>query len=144
MTKRRTSFCEICNPERYFNRYIAMEIRKDKLRQREYDNFFCSLESKLSKHFSSTQRSLAFNSDGIDLEKQIIARDLLSWIDYIESPALFHTLSQFTKQQQLLLTYRFHLCLSQRETARLLSCTQSTVQRCEKRLIQKLKISLEV
>ena len=143
MSKRRMDSREIHIPEHYFNRYVAMEVRKNRQRQREYERFFCSLESKLSERFSSTQRSLAVNSDGTDLEAQMIARDPLAWIDYIESPTLSREMARLTRQQQLLLTCRFYLCLSQRETAKFLGCSQSTVQRCEKRLIRKLKKSLK-
>lgn len=143
MSKRRTDSREIRIPEHYFNKYVAMEVQKDKVRQKAYDEFFCSLDEKISDHIFSVQQAMACNRDGTDLEAQLAAQGILSWIDYIESPMLFHALSQLTKQQQLLLAYRFHLCLSQRETANLLRCTQSTVQRCEKRLLQKLKKSLE-
>lgn len=144
MSKRKTKAHEIRNAERYFNRYIAMEVQKDKVRQKAYDDFFCSLDEKISEHVLSVQQAMSFNQDGTDLETQLIAQGLLSWIDYIESPALFHAVRQFTEQQQLLLTYRFYFCLSQRETANLLGCTQTSVLRCERRLIRKLKKSMKV
>lgn len=144
MSKRKTKAHEIRNSECYFNRYVAMEVQKDKVRQKAYDDFFCSLDEKMSEHVLPVQQAMSCNQDGTDLEAQLAAQGILSWIDYIESPALFHVISQLTKQQQLLLTYRFRFCLSQRETANLLGCTQTSVLRCERRLLQKLKKSLKV
>ena len=143
MSKRRTQAHEICNAEHYFNRYVAMEVQKDKTRQKAYDDFFCSLDEKMSEHVLPIQQAMACNQDGTDLEAQLAAQGILSWIDYIESPALFHVVNQLTEQQQLLLTYRFRFCLSQRETANLLGCTQTSVLRCERRLIRKLKKSMK-
>ena len=144
MSKRKIKAHEIRNAERYFNRYVAMEVQKDKVRQKAYDDFFCSLDEKMSEHVLPVQQAMSCNQDGTDFEAQLVAQGILSWIDYIESPTLFHAVSQLTKQQQLLLTYRFHLCLSQRETANLLGCTQTSVLRCERRLIRKLRKSLKV
>lgn len=144
MSRRRIDPQSIRNQEHYFNRYIAMEVQKDKVRQKAYDDFFCSLDEKMSEHVLPVQQAMSCNQDGTDLEAQLAAQGILSWIDYIESPALFKALRQLTKQQQLLLTYRFHYCLSQRETANLLGCTQTSVLRCERRLIRKLKKSMKV
>lgn len=143
MSRRKTDPRDIQNPEHYFNRYVALESRKDRIRQREYDSFFCSLDSKLSERSLSMQRYLAINDSYTDLEAQMIARNPLSWISYIESPALFQVLSGLPRQQQLLLTYRYYFCLTQRETAKLLGCSQSAVLRCEKRLLHNLKNALD-
>lgn len=144
MSRRRTDLQDIKNTEHYSKRYVALETLKERIRQKEYDSFFCSLDSKLSDHFPDIQSSLAVNSDEAKMEELLVARDPLSWIDYIEFPALHQALSGLPKQQQLLLTYRYYFCLTQCETAKLMGCNQSTVQRCEKRLIRKLKKSLEI
>lgn len=72
MSRRKTKSEDIRNPEHYFNRYIAKERLKDQERQAEYDNFFCSLDEKLSlgdgKIGGRSQMLVAVNENGDDLE----------------------------------------------------------------------------
>ena len=48
MSKRKTKAEDVKNPENYFNRYIALEIQKGKVKDKKYNELFCPLEIILS------------------------------------------------------------------------------------------------
>jgi len=74
MSRRKTKQEEIRNPEHYFNRYMAKERLKDQEKQAAYDNFFCSLDEKLTlndgKIGGRGQMMIAVNENDDDLEVQ--------------------------------------------------------------------------
>lgn len=82
MSRRRTKAEDIKNPEHYFNRYIAMEIRHDQEAQNAYDNMFASLDELLSGGENGISKTastlLEANSGERDLEEMLCSTSLLA------------------------------------------------------------------
>lgn len=147
MSRRRTKAEDIKNPEHFFNRYIAMEIRHDREAQNAYDNMFDSLDELLSgseNGISKTASKLLDASSGErDLEEMLCNTSLLAWIDYIDNPRLYEGIRSLTNNQQIFVTLRFRLCYTQKEIADFFQVTQQSILNQEKRIIKKLKIFLK-
>ncbi len=146
MSRRKTKPEEIRNPEHYFNKYIAMEVKKDQETQQEYNDFFCSLEEKLEggeagqgKNFAML---LSINVGNAELERSLADSSLLAWIDYIENQMLHRAIKQLPREHQILLTLRYKLCLTQRETAEILNKSQASICTQERRLLKSFQKSL--
>lgn len=143
MSRRKTKAKEIRNPEHYFNKYIAMEIRKDREKEDEYYERFDSLEGLTGstnemKH--DKLMLLAVNVDGSELEAALAESTLFGWIEMIENPDLYKVISGLSHQQKELLTWRYHFSLSQAETAQIMGMAQQTVSRHEERIFKKIKV----
>lgn len=143
MSRRRTKAEDIKNPEHYFNRYVAMEIRHDQEAQSAYDNMFDSLDELLSGGENGLSKNasklLEANSGERDLEEMLCNTSLLAWIDYIDNPRLYEGIRSLTKNQQIFVTLRFRLCYTQEEIAGVYRITQQNASRREDRIIKKLK-----
>ena len=141
MSRRRTKKEDIRNPENYFNRYIALEVKHDLEEQNEYYEMFESLD-KLQENLERTrgdaQLYLAVNTDGSDLEKALSERSVLAWIDYIDNPLLFKAIKELSIRDQYLISLRYNLCLTQREVATVLSISQSAVAQREKKIFREI------
>jgi len=146
MSRRKTKQEDIRNPEHYFNRYIAKERLKDREKQAEYDNFFCSLDEKLTlndgKIGGRGQMLIAVNENDDDLEEQLAERSFFAWIDYIECTKLHYAICQMSVFEKKLLTLRFRYGLTQRETAEIMKITQVAVHRRERKLLNQLRTIL--
>ena len=142
MSRRKTKAEEIRNPEHYFNKYLAMEILKDREKEDEYYEMFDSLEELTESGKRTSHENLmlvAVNVDNRDLEAALAASSQFAWIEMIKNPKLYKVISELSCQQKELLTYRYHLSLSQVETARILGIAQQTVSRHEERIFKKIK-----
>ena len=82
---------------------------------------------------------VAVNVDNRDLEAALAASSQFAWIEMIKNPKLYKVISELSCQQKELLTYRYHLSLSQVDTARILGIAQQTVSRHEERIFKKIK-----
>ena len=140
MSRRKTKPEEIRNPEHYFNKYIAMEVKKDQETQQEYNDFFCSLDEKLEGGEAGQGKSaamlLSVNVDNAELEHSLADSSLLAWIDYIENQLLHRAIKQLPREHQILLTLRYKLCLSQEQVGDMLGMTQQAVSASEKRFLK--------
>ena len=138
MSKRRTKATDIRNPENYFNRFIALEVKRDKEQQKAYYNAFDSLDEVLdggSKGVSSeTLMHFATNRGGEDFDRYMSDTYPLAWLDVIENPTLAEAVKALSREDKWLLTLRFKYDLSQAETAEILQVVQSSVSRQENRL----------
>lgn len=147
MSKRRTKAEDIKNPEHYFNRYIAMEIRHDQEVQKAYNNRFDSLDELLTGGENGLSKTasklLEANSGERDLEEMLCNTSLLAWIDYIDNPRLYEGVRSLTKNQQIFITLRFRFCYTQKEIADYFQVKQQSILNQEKRIIKKLKIFLK-
>ena len=147
MSKRRTKAEEIKHPENYFNRYITLEIRKDKEKKQKYYASICSLEKKLKGEDlgvnSKNQLLLAVNKDNEDFEKYIVDSDNFGWIEMIENEVLYAAVAQLSERDKTILTLRYQYCLSQVEVAKLMGITQSTESWRESQIIKKIKKYIE-
>lgn len=142
MSKRRTKAEDIKNPEHYFNRYIAMEIRHDQEVQKAYNNRFDSLDELLTGGENGLSKTasklLEANSGERDLEEMLCNTSLLAWIDYIDNPRLYEGVRSLTKNQQIFITLRFRFCYTQKEIADYFQVKQQSILNQEKRIIKKL------
>lgn len=147
MSKRRTKAEEIKRPENYFNRYIALEIRKDKEKDIKYYDSICSLEKKIAGEDlgakSKNQLLLAVNLDDAEFEKYIVESNDFGWIEMIENEALLTAISKLSERDKIFLTLRYQYCLSQLEVAKVMGIAQSTVSWRESQIIKKIKKFLE-
>ena len=137
MSRRKTKAEEIRNPEHYFNKYIAMEIRKDKEKDDEYYEMFDSLEELTDSGRRTSHEKLmlvAVNVDDGELEAALCESTLFGWIDYIENPTLHKAIRVLPDEDKFFLTLRFKNGLSQKETAEVMRVVQSSISRREKRL----------
>ena len=143
MARRRTYVEDIRNPENYFNSFIALEIQRERKKQKEYESMNDSLEERLAGGAEGTsgkmQLLVAMNLDGEDLETQISECTKFGWIEMIENPILHEVISGLPEQQKELLTWRFEHGLSQSETAEIMGMAQQTVSRHEKRIFKKIE-----
>ena len=137
MSRRKTKAKEIRNPEHYFNKYIAMEIRKDREKEDEYYERFDSLEGLTGSNNELKHDKLmllAVNVDGSELEAALAESTLFGWIDYIENPTLHKAIKKLPYEDKWLLTLRYKYCLSQTEIAEMFQLVQSSICRRERRL----------
>ena len=148
MSKRRTKPGDILHPENYFNRYVALEIRKEKEKNQKYYDSTCSLEKKLAGEAwgakAKNQLLLAVNLDSEEFEKYIVESDDFGWIEMIENEALYAAVTQLSERDKIILTLRYQYCLSQLETAKIMGFAQSTESWRESQIIKKIKKFLEM
>ena len=108
MSRRKTKAEEIRNPEHYFNKYIAMEILKDREKEDEYYEMFDSLEELTESGKRTSHENLmlvAVNVDNRDLEAALAASSQFAWIEMIKNPKLYKVISELSCQQKELLIY---------------------------------------
>ena len=148
MSKRKTKAEDVNNPENYFNRYIALEIQKGKVKDKKYNELFCPLEIILSGGNEKTRRKnqsvLAVNLDDDEFEKHMIEANAFGWIEMIENEALFEAISQLSEKDKIFLTLRFQYCLSQPEIAKIMGLTQQAASWREVNVIKKIKKFLKM
>ena len=141
MSKRRTRAEEIKQPENYFNRYIALEVRKDKEKDIKYYDSICSLEKKLAGEDLGVkvknQYLLAVNLNDEEFEKYIVESKAFGWIEIIENQDLLVAISELPERDKFFLTLRYQYCLSQSEIAKIIGISQGAICRRESRLIKK-------
>ena len=130
MSRRKTKANEIRNPEHYFNKYIAMEIRKDREKEEEYYEMFDSLDGLTGatteiKH--DKLMLLAMNVDGSELDNALAESTLFGWIDCIENPTLHKAIRLLPKEDLWFLTMRYKYGLSQTELAQMLNVSQVAI-----------------
>lgn len=138
MTKRKTQPEDIRNPEYYFNRYVAKEVQHELAANSAYYDQNISLEDMLGENgdrISNENLSLlAVNRTNEFFEQHISDSSLLGWIEMIENPTLHSAIRSLSLDDQILLTYRFHYCLTQAQTAEFLHISQAKVSYQECRI----------
>lgn len=143
MSKRRTKAVDIRNPENYFNRYIALEVKKGIKREQMYYEVSESLEKMFSGGEegakAKNQLLLAVNLSDEEYENYIVESNFFGWIDMIENEALLTAISQLSEKDKIFLTLRFQYCLSQSEIAKIIGVSQVAICRRESRIMKKLK-----
>ena len=144
MSKRRTEPEAIRNPENYFNRFIALEVERDKEQQKAYYEMFDSLEEMLAGGSEGVSGEslmcFATNLHGDEFERCIEGTYSLDWIEMIENPRLYAAVKSLSHKDKWLLTLRYKYCLTQRDIAPLFNMSQAAICQREssiKKLIQK-------
>ena len=116
MSRRKTESTDIQNPEHYFNRYVALEVKRSESEQSRFESKTVSLEELLSggeEGLSREARRLLMDAGSTDrMEEGHIRRSFLAWIDYIENPELHKAIKELGNKEKVILTLRFHLCFT--------------------------------
>ena len=137
---------EILNPEHYFNRLIAQEIKRDRIKTAQYYKFFTSLDELLDGGneglSAKIQLQLTVNDSGRDFDDALSALSKFGWIEQIENVRIYHAVTALTDQQKTLLTLRFASGLSQAETAEVMGISQQAVSSYERRILKKIRKQL--
>lgn len=142
MSKRRTRASDIKNPENYFNRYIALEVRKGIKKEQMYYEVSESLEKMFSGGGGAKAKNqllLAVNLNDEEYENYIVGSNFFGWIDMIENEDLLTAISQLSEKDKVFLTLRYQYCLSQLEIAKIIGVSQVATCRRESRIMKKLK-----
>ncbi len=147
MARRKTDPKDIRNPEHYFNRYVALEVKRNESEQAKFESKTVSLEELLTggeEGLSREARTLLTDAGRTDgMEDGHIRRSLLAWIDYIENPELHKAIIELGNKEKVILTLRFHLCFTQREIAELFHLTQQSISKQESRILKKIRNAIE-
>lgn len=133
MSRRKTKAEDIRNPERYFNRYMAKEAKKEQDTKNRYYSVFDSLDELLATNRIGNESKilLATNAEGEDFERLLSDTNLLAWIDLIENPTLYTAVSSLPKKDKVFLTLRYKYVLSQTELSEILGVSQATISKRE-------------
>lgn len=135
MSRRRTKPEEIRNPEHYFNRYIAKEVKRDQQEADDYHVINKSFEAILMGEDPDISRRKLLRIAANEDEYLISRREHSSvedWLIDIENPTLHKALSKLTERQQLILLYRYDYLLSQEDVAAMLHISQQAVSKQER------------
>lgn len=144
MSKRRTEPEDIRNPENYFNKFIALEIERDREQQKAYYEMFDSLEEMLAGGSEGVSGEnlmlLATNLQSDEFERCVEDTYSLDWVEMIENPRLYAAVKSLSDKDKWLLTLRYKYCLTQRDIAPLFNMSQAAISQREsmiKKLIKK-------
>lgn len=134
---------KILNPEHYFNRFVSLEIQRDRAKTKRYYKMFTSLDEILEGGAegisTKSQMRICTNEDGKDFEDALAECSEFGWIDQIEDARLLKAIRALTDQQRTLLSLRYASCYTQAEIAKALGLSQQAVSCYEKRILEKLK-----
>lgn len=125
MPRPKTKAQDIRNPEHYFNRTIALEIKNDQKKLQIVKAHECSLEEKMSRPGFEAKYSVG--GDYEDFIAQIQDEDPLSWIETIKKPYIYETVKALPEAYQQILTMLVVEGLSQHEIARKLGVNQNVI-----------------
>ena len=143
MSRRKTKPEEIKNPEHYFNRYIALEVKHDAEEEAKYYEQHTSLEEMLesgkSQIGSQAILQMILNEHGELFEPEGECKTVEAWFHRINNKALHKALLTLTNRQKTIVFLRYYCEKTQKEVARMLEMTQQGVSRNEKLAIKKLK-----
>lgn len=127
MSRKRTTKDSIRNPENYFNRFIALEIQREKHKQFKIHDMELSIEEHVLD--ISITYQCATNKAQDDFERVTLGDERLSWIETIKDERLYNAIQQLSEQQKLILVMYFHEGLTQQEIAEFLQVTQVNVSK---------------
>lgn len=139
MPKPRTKAEDIRNPEHYFNRFIACEIKHDQAMRQEIEKNEISLEEKM-EHSGFELVIAASGAD--DVMNAVVAGGPNGWIELLENEHLREALYSLTeRQREIVRLYHFE-GYKMPEIAELLGLTKSAISRHLSTAMKNLKIFL--
>ena len=122
MSKRRTKFDEIKNPENYYD--LVRLLRE----------MFVGEDGSAK---TVNRLLLADNLNDEEFEKYISESSMFGWIEMIENKALYEVVSQLSEIDKIILTLRYQFCLPQSEIAKAIGISQGATCRRETRIVKK-------
>ena len=140
MSKHKTRPEDIKDPDKYFNSFVAIEVRRSKEATREYYKMFESLdqivEDGLDGHKGHYTQALVGKAQCVRLEDLKHCDTPSEWMELMQSEALFKAFSRLSKEQQSILFLRFYKQQTQKEVADSLGVSQQAVGKEEKKAIK--------
>ena len=136
MPRPRTKAEDIINPEHYFNRYIACEVKHDMAVRQIIDDNEVSLEEKME--YGSFQLAVAVNTAD-ELLCSIIADEPDGWIELLESECLRSALYSLSERQREVVRLYHVEGFKMPEIAERLGLSTQTINIHLKRGMKKLK-----
>lgn len=126
MPRPKTKAQDIRNPEHYFNRTIALEIKHDQIKRRKISQHECSLEEQME--FAGFEaKYLSCSGEYEDLVEVLCDHDNLLWIESIKDPGLYEIVMSLSMEHKKILTMLVFEGLSQREIAQRLGVCQNAI-----------------
>lgn len=141
MAKPKTRAEDIRNPEHYFNKYIALEVKHDQMKQREIEDNECSLEEKAE--FTSFDHQISVNKNGELFDEVLSTHSELAWMETVKNPKLYAALQSLSDEQKRLLTLIYVHDLSQEQLAVMYGISQQAISRRIQRAQDKIKTFFE-
>ena len=137
MSKRKTRAEDIRNPEHYFNRYIALEVKHDQIKQTEYEKQAVSLETEFCEKDYPGYHSIGTCED--ELEKSSCTDGGCDWIDHLDNHLLFEAVNCLTARQKKILTMFAMQEMTMQEIADELGVSQPAIAQNISTIRKKLK-----
>jgi DNA-directed RNA polymerase specialized sigma24 family protein len=115
MSRKRTRAQDIRNPEHYFNRYVALEVKHEMLELYDRSQIEVSYEAHFGECYAPDE-SMRCCCDEL-VEQDLCAANSMDWIDYLDTPALAEAVKALTDRQKQILTMYAMQGLTTREIA---------------------------
>lgn len=143
MSKRKTKPEDIRNPERYFNSFIATEVKRDKRQELEYHAMFDSLDEMMENEFAvlsgkSRMRIVPDSEQDSYLDDQSCT-SVEEWMERMQSDLLSEAFLQLTAQQRAILFCRYYKAQTYREIGKKMGISHQAVENEERKAIKKLE-----
>ena len=140
MSKHKTKPEDIRDPERYFNSFVATEVRRSTESTQEYYKMFDSLdqiiEDVLDGHRGQYTRALAAEDPCVSLEDLQRCESPSEWMELMRSEALFKAFRRLSEEHQSILFLRYYKQQTQKEIADSMGVSQQAVGKEEKKAIK--------
>jgi RNA polymerase sigma factor (sigma-70 family) len=136
MSRRITKPEDIRNPEHYFNKFMADEVKREQEENKNFQNKYSSLDEILDSGAGIVCKqkllSITISTDTHLLRSRGYA-SVGEWLDDIEDVNLYKALIRLEFHQLQILLYRNEYELSQKEIAEKMGITQQAVSKAEKK-----------
>ena len=146
MSKHKTKPEDIRDPERYFNSFVATEVRRSTEATQDYYEMFDSLdqiiEDEFEGHRGQYTQALAVEDPCETLENLQRCETPSEWMDLMQSEALLKAFRRLSEEHQSILFLRFYKLQTQKEIANSMGLSQQAVGKEEKNAKKKLWVFL--
>ena len=134
MSRRKTKPEEIRNPERYFNKYLSLEVKDQYRKRRDILMNEDSLEER--SEFASFHIQTAVNTDGEYFAK---IESSAKYCEWIKNAQLLRAVEELSDSERKLLRQYFYEGISQKALAANLGVSQQAISKVFHRIFRKIK-----
>ena len=143
MSRRKTKSEEIIDSERYFNKYVAMEVKHDLQETHDYYAMFSSLdqimEAEEDGNTGKKERESVLEDHRDNFLSRTECKSADEWMAEMENEALCRALHKLSCRQRLILFLRYYRKLTYREIEEIVGIAYQVVERTEKKAIKNLR-----
>ncbi len=143
MSRRKTKSEEIIDCERYFNKYVAMEVKHDLQETHDYYAMFSSLdqimEAEEDGNTGKKERESVLEDHRDNFLSKTECKSADEWMAEMENEALCRALHKLSCRQRLILFLRYYRKLTYREIEEIVGISYQVVERTEKKAIKNLR-----